>query len=555
MALASVVRPISGGAPAEPPRGGAIWLKWIRKSDGEPASDVCLAKEEGEYSIKRVGGNATMVKATVAVIPGPRGTEPVVTAYAVPGDFTPTVTQPYPPGSPVAMVFGGVRGDLASLDHVEFYLDIPVAFTGNKAQLVFLLDTGAYCVVPYDEESLPQLTTVTITSAYPGGRTGFTSGDVINLSFAASAPVSEVLVWPHDAVLGVDGVPTGTPQVIAVAPAAASGTFSATVSAISGTAFNASGRLYVAARQYGHISTPIQTSATKVFDERSPTFDGSPAVTYPAGQTAIKGTEQATVQLSGMTAAGTVTANFGATNRLAAVGTPPFTVTGGTCSFAVQRGASGFDGFAELQLTATNTNNGKTSVSSASFVQVAVQTATGGQDIAAVVNGGAPIQTRVGGRTVTISLSSAAVLANPGASALFPGITVNTGAWATSDGGRTWTTTGTVADTAARGTFQVDVSGMVTGAGTSVGTTIPGYKISGFEQRQFIVSPAFSADINLGTLPVDYAAGLQVLDLAYNPTTFTYNGGLNRITLTDQALIDLNSSGTMPVYISQAPSP
>lgn len=559
MASSSVVRPVAGVAFAES-RTGALWLKFCRPADGSPSNHVALAKTSSSYSVTSIGGNATSLHINVGVMPGGTGEVPVITAYVVPGAFTPTPQVPYPVGgSPVTLTGGTVQGDDAQLDHLHYTGVLPVGFSSGQAQVVILSNSGAYAVIPYDQETLPQLTAATITSGYPGGRTGFTSGDAVNISFSSSGLVSEIAVWPHDAVLDVNGVPTGTPTYVAVAPAASSGTISVALTAISATAYEAAGKLYVAARQYGQISTPIQTGGTHVFDERSPSFTGAAVnYTYPVGQSAIKASEQATVAVAGITTTGggtltgSVVANFSATNRLAPVGTPPFTVAGGATSFAVTRGASGYNGRAYLTLTATNSNNGKTAASSATFVGVDVQD-TVFADPALVVNGGAPISTATGGTSVTVSLTSVVEIVNPLGLVNLPNVTIT--AWATSNGGYTWTATGTVADTAPRGTFSASVAGLTTAAGTAVSTVSGTYKISGFQERAFNV-PQFGTIVNLGSLPVDYQAGLVVKNLAFQTTTFTYDSLNNRITLTDTNLTSNNASPTgMPVYISQSPSP
>jgi hypothetical protein len=561
MALSSVVRPISAGTAGGPTRTGAVWLKFCRPADGSPSNHVALAKAASAYSVTNIGGNATSLRINVGVLPGGTGEVPVITAYAVPGAFTPTSENPYPTGgSPVTLTGGTVQGNDDQLDHLHFTGVLPIGFSGGQAQVVILSNTGGYAVVRYDQETLPQLTTATITSSYPGSNTGFTSGNAINISFSSSGPVSQIAVWPHDAVLDVDGVPTGTPQYVTVAPAASSGTISVTLAAISATAYAAAGKLYVAARQYGQISTPVQTTGTHVFDERSPSFSGAVAgYTYPATQSAIKASEQCTVGVTGVTTTGggtltgTVAANFSATNRLAPVGSPPFAVTAGASSFAVQRGASGFNGRAYLTLTATNSNNGKTASSSGTFVGVDVQDTAFSSPVL-TVNGGSPISTAVGGTAVTVSISSVVETINPTGHVTLPQVSLGT--WATADGGYTWTCTGTVADTAVRNpAYAASLSTYLTAAGSTISALTGTYKISGFQERAFVVSPAFATDVNLGSLPVDYSAGLVVKNLAFVPTTFTYVSLGNKVVLTDAALVEMNTSGTMPVYISQAASP
>jgi hypothetical protein len=238
MATSSVVRPVAGTAFATT-RSGALWMTYCRPADGSPAHHVALAKTSSSYSVTSIGGNATSLKFNIAAWPGATGEVPVVTAYAVPGAFTPTPENPYPAGgSPITLTGGGVDGDDQQLDHLFYTGTLPIGFSGGQAQIVVLSNTGGYAVIRYDEEVLPQLTTATITSSYPGSNTGFTSGDSVNIRLAAPGRVSQIGVGPHDAVLDVDGVPTGTPTYVTVAPAASSGTISvATSSAMSrGTA-------------------------------------------------------------------------------------------------------------------------------------------------------------------------------------------------------------------------------------------------------------------------------------------------------------------------------
>lgn len=544
---------LGGSDPVVAPRSGSVWLKAVTKQVGEPSNTKVLTKTSGiKTDILELSGDSALIKVTAAVIPGADSGNPVVYAYAVPGEFSPTPDVPLPiPLTPkVTATFTQIRSNLEDeLDHLEFEANIPVIFSGNKAQVVLELASGGFVVVPYYFELVPQLISCDITSSYAVGRTGFSAGSVVTLSFTATQNVDYITVWPHDAISTSLPEPF-VPSTYAVTPAASSGTISITIGAMNLVSSNTdTGKLFVSATQYGQHTKVIQTTTNKVFDERTPLNTATVVIDYPGAQTAIKGTEDATITVSSLGIADKLTPVYAPNNYLqASPSNPPtpYSVVLGEVTFSVRRNAT-FNGRVDLPLTATNTRSGKSSTITATLTRVSVEGATF-PDPEIVVNDGLTVVTEPLGKVVEVRLNSSVSLANPVGDVTLPGVSISS--WSSLDNGHTWIASGTIFDSSPRGTQTASASGLVTGTGTAVATISGDYRVSGFTRRAIPVTTPFSNVVSLGAIVVD--GTLEVLDLGLQPTPFSY--APNSITLLDAELYEANATGAMPIYVSQGPA-
>lgn len=558
--------------------GNPLWVKAVEKQNGEPdLEDVLFSGEKSVFgAIQGLVGDSTNIKLTIAALPGANGKGGVISAYSVPGSFTPSIIKAYPDpvGSPVSATFTQMRvndeenteedPELQSLDHMEFTVEIPVVFEDGLAQIVVTTDAGSYVLLEYAEQSIAHLTEVDIDTIYTdihADRTGFTSGDTVTLSFTADRAVQQIFVWAHDiqdpsltklhSVYEVANLSSGTIEIVLEAEDLVE-------------AFNATGSLYVSAGFNGQPTKIIETSSTFVFDERSPEFS-TPAIdnvtyTYPGSQGAIKGSENVTVTVSNLVLAGKMTASFTG-SRLSSVTAQPYVIVDGDVSFVLTR-ATAFNGPVGVSLVIYNTNNLKTANSPNNYVVVNVEDATFATPSVSV-NSGFTIKSNPDGKAVTVSITSEVALGNPSGRVAFPGITF--GGFATSDGGYEWHVTGTVTDSSARGTHVATISGtLLTAAGTEVVAVddelLGSYKISGFDRRAVTITTPYASSLSLGSVVVDYAAGLVVEDISLNTLVdgvdWEWDNPVNdEINFLIPAFYNANVTGTLYVYVSQDSAP
>lgn len=522
---------------------GAVWLKSIAKGTGSSPTSALSVSNQGNYAVKGITGDETNLALTIGAIPGTTG-DTTVAVYSVAGAFTPTQAVPYPSGTPASATFGTIRGNTSEVDNLEFTAELTVTFSGGLAQIVILHSSGAYQVIPYSQVSLPTLTAVNITSSYPVGHDGFTSGDTVNFSFTASAAITQIAFWPFDSVLA-SGVPTGTPVVATVSGSSGTGSFTIPAAIAGGNAYVASGKVYAAVKVGAQYSAAIQTTSNFLFDNRTPVIGGV-SINYPGSQTAIKASEVADVSYTGLQFTSTISVNFAGTDQLAPVspGSVPYTVSGATLNTTVGRGVTGYNGPANVTATATNSNNGKTATSN--FTVHVQDTSFDAPTV--TVNGGSKVSTAVGGKAVTLAIASEVRLKNPTGLVTVAGASV--GSFSTANNGYTWTATITVADNATRGSNAVADTGVVTGADSAV-VVSGSYIVSGFDERVIYFDGVGSPYMTLGDPTSDYPAGLVVKDIAnvvLSDEIYSYDEDNNRLVFTDY--YDDNT-GSLFAYVSQ----
>lgn len=554
--------------------GNPIWVKAVAKHPSELETKEVVYTEKNVFgAIQGLVGNSDHLRITIGALPGSNGKGGLVSAYCVAGSFTPSFLLKYPEadGEPISATFTQMRvndeenteedADLQMLDHAEFTVDLPIVFEDGEAQVVITTDSGSYVLLSYVQEDIAQLTEVGITTEYSDidpNRTGFTSGDTLTISFTATAPVYQIFVWAHDvnlpsltrlhSIYEVEGLTEGEIEITLAAEDILE-------------AFDESGVLFVSAGLYDQPTKIIQTTSTFIFDERSPAFS-TPALdhvtyTYPIGQEAIKGAEQATVTISNISRAGKATAAFQG-SYLSSVTAQPYDVVDNELSFTVTR-ATPTNGAVSATVTIYNTNNFKSATSPNNYVVFSVEDSSFDTPTI-LVNNGFPITSAVGGKAATISITSEVRLANPSGQVAFPGMTF--GGFSTSNGGYEWHVTGTVSDSSVRGLHVATISGtLLTAAGTEVTAVddelLGNYTISGFDSRAVTISTPYADTLSLGSVVVDYPAGLVVKDPVFNELVYEVDWDWvdDEIVFLDPAFYNANVTGTLFVYVSQDTNP
>lgn len=601
--------PAVGGG-SSTPVSGAVWVKSIANGPSAAPAAYLNVTQQSAYAIKRIEGNSTQLVLTIGAIPGVNS-DTIISVYSVPGAFTPTQQNPYPAGTPAIATFGSVQGNSAELDNLEFTATVNITFTDLQAQLVILHSGGAYSVIRYDQVAPPLLVSWDVTSTYQtnlnaGGmiydRSAFTSGETVNFSFVASAPISEMVIWPFDTVYNATLGPSGTPLVVSVTGAMVLGQFVGTGSFVipppittnpfSAVALNK--KLRAAARLNGQNGPSVESTTTRDYSNRPPqiNLDYYARVAHDSFLVTIKGTEEAII-LSPSPGFGTnitgMVADFssGYLEQTLPAGVSHYDKRIHSGDWRIRRGPTGFHGLVTTTVTAYNFENGTTH--SAVF-RINVQD-TVVPDPVLVVNNGQVITTASGGKNIPVSVDSAVCMQSNGGGALnvtsftmapTPHITRTTssntaiGSLPKTDvNGYQFDGEVKVLDSAPRGTYTTvtDIQ-LRTNAGTDV-NFIASYRISGFDKRVLYFASAGSPNVNLvqsflaNTPPsnsqvplADYPAGLVVEDTAgnvfINGVDYIYNAGSNRIEFQNTTAAQnyyQGNTGSLFVRVSQTPAP
>lgn len=561
-----IITAIAGTSSSSTTASGNLWVKGVAKQAGQPSNqDVMYVSKNIYGGVQSITGDCKNIRLTIGCLPAMNNKGATVTAYAVPGDFTPSFLALYP--EPEGAVSNGVfvatrvndeentedEEESKRIDHLEFYVDVSLSdFDDGLAKIVVLSDSGAYVLLDYTEENIAHLDAADITTEYSeiaAYRTGFTKDDVVTLSFESADPVYSILVWPFDAT---SNSMSWKPTEYVLPEAVSEGTVEITIEVSEGNENTAhfEGKLRVAASRYGQPTSVIQTTSEFVFDQRTPNFsnvsDGFYA--YPAGQSAIKGTEQCTVTISSFSNTDTFTVTVGDT-ALNLVTSNPHTVSEGTGSFTVTRDTGeSYNGQVNCTILALNHNNGKTKASVSNYTTFDLESGSFSNPVV-VVNSDNPVLSYAGTPTASsIQITSYVKLKNPSGLIDLDELTSASG-WSSPDGGYTWNSTVYATDSAARGESSVNPGTLTTAAGTEIDFTGT-YTISGFDERAVTITTPFSDELDMtGIVDIDYPAGVTVKDMSFNDVDFTVLG--NVITFTNPDFYNSNATGTLFVYVAQ----
>ena len=388
-----------------------------------------------------------------------------------------------------------------------------------------------------------------VIGALPGSQTEVKSGDVVQVSGIVPNSATYVEVIAGGAAGALSSLTLGADGSAGLGNKTFSGTF---------TVGSGTGVQTIQARAknvLGTFGANATSSNAITLNQTVPTI-GTITIAYPAGQSALKGTETATV--SATVTNGDVVAYTSSANLSVA---SPNTYA---ASKSVSRVSGGYViGVNNYTITATKSSNGA-SVTKSAAISIADTAPT-----AAIAITGSPARliSSAAGQSYTVTITAnQSLYAAPSLSA--PSGTW-TGSWTGS--GTTWSRTLVVKDTDAKGSFNFSGLTLPNLAGVTGNTISSGaaYTIGGFATRTLTFA-AFSQLAAIGTPVANIAKvtakytgasanltlqnstaqafqGFTITDAAgnYNP-----NGGY--LFITDQAYAGANTSGTLQVDISEA---
>jgi hypothetical protein len=425
------------------------------------------------------------------------------------------------------------------------YADIVMPATG---EVTANSNTGSSHTVTFTRAGAgPAVTALTIGS-YPGSQTAIKSGDVVSFSGVVENSATYVEVVSGGASGAISAGTLGAADSGGAGYKTFSGTF---------TGSGATGTQTIAARGRNSLGTYGSnfTSTNNILMDQTYPVVAVPTISYPASQTALKGSESATVT-STVTNADVVTYTSSAD---LSVSTPneyaaSKTVTRVSGNYVV--------GTNNYTITATRNANGATTVRNAA-VSIANTAAT-----AAITIGGAPARliSSAAGQSYTITLTF-----NQSMSAA-PSLTASSGTWsgAWSGSGTTWSRTLVIDDAAPKGaqTFSALSATGLAGVTASTITSGSAYTVGGFV-RKTLTFAAFSQMAPIGTSVVNITktnakyAGVQ-LNLTRRADTSdavasytivnsggTYDPTGNYLFINDVAFAGSNTTGTLQVEIEE----
>lgn len=364
----------------------------------------------------------------------------------------------------------------------------------------------------------PAIDTLTIGSIVsPGaGQTEVRSGQQFNVSgrVANTATYAEV----------VSGGAAGSVSVLTVGAADSMGTGWKSITGVV-TVSNASGAQTVAARGRNALGTfggNFTSTNTITLNQTFPTI-GARTITYPGGQSGLKGTESATIS-STITNFDTVTysgTNLTVTDPTTYAVSKTVTRSGGTYSFGTNN----------YTISATKTSNNATSTA-----QSAVTIADAAPTAAITYTPAGRMASSPGGVNYTVTITANQQIAGT------PSLTASSGTWQGS-----WTGTGTtrtrvlrIVDTDPKGS-QTFSELAITGLAGVVGSTITSgaaYTVGGFATRT-ITFPAFARFAPIGT---------SVVDITKVTAAYTGSVTLTRRTDTNNAFQSFTIVNSAGVY-------
>ena len=388
-----------------------------------------------------------------------------------------------------------------------------------------------------------------VIGALPGSQTEVKSGDVVQVSGIVPNSATYVEVIAGGAAGALSSLTLGADG------SAGSGnkTFTGTFTVGSGT-----GSQTIQARAKNALGTfgATATSSNSVtLNQTVPTI-GTISIAYPAGQSALKGSEVATV--SATVTNGDVVSYTSSANLSVA---SPNTYA---ASKSVSRVSGGYViGVNNYTITATKSSNGAT-VTKSTAISIADTAPTGAISIT-----GSPARliSSAAGQSYTVTVTANQSLASA------PSLSAPSGTWSGSwtGSGTTWSRTLVVKDTDTKGSFNFSGLSLPNLAGVTGNTITSGaaYTIGGFTTRTLTfaafsqLAPIGTNVANISKVTAKYTGNANNLTLqnstanAFQGFTITdaagnYNPNGGYLFITDQAYAGANTSGTLMVDIGEA---
>lgn len=459
--------------------------------------------------------------------------------------YSPTITlttEPLLPNMPITV-------PLAEHNTDKRFFTGTVALTGvtQETTVIAKSSTNAEAVLVIKKAEAAPVVDMVLIGNLPGAQTEVKNGDIVQVSGRV----------PNSAVY-VEIVAGGAAGALSSQTLGAADSFGTGFKSFSGTftVGNGTGAQKVSARAknaLGTFSDPVQSTNSVTLNQTYPTI-GARTISYPAGQSALKGSESATVSAT-VTNFDTISYTSSADLQVA----NPSTYAVGKAVTRV--GGNYVVGINNYTITATKTSNAATSTASS-----AISIANAAPTAAITINGNPTrLASSDAGVDYTVKLTPSQTLSV--APTLIASSGTWQGSWTFSSGA--WSRVLRIKDTDPKGAQTFSGLVATNGAGV-IGNTITSgatYQVGGFATRT-ITFPAFARYAPIGTTITDFSKvtaaytgagtltrqastdelfqGFTIVDENGN---FNPNGGY--IFLTDSAFAGSNTSGTLQVDVAE----
>lgn len=422
-------------------------------------------------------------------------------------------------------------------------------FSGNieidletETEITALHEDGATHTCTVTMETAPTVLTAAFTGSYPGSQTELKSGDHYTIAITTDVSVVGVEIENSGACTYQSFIVSGT-----------SFSVPANIADRGTTAQSLAARVRVQ-KSTGSWSDWFTTDNSVILNNLYPTVSFG-TVTYPAGQGAIKDSENATIANSASNyntiAYSSQTSELSISNPSAFESSKTVTRISGTYNVST----------ANIRVTATRTAN-NASTTATGVVKIAnsaptISITTPASRLRSGGNNGTTIQSH----TITLTASQALYSA--------PSLNAPEGAWGAgfTGSGTTWTRPLLVSDNNAKGVFSFNSLSAVNLAGITVTSISAGqtYTIGGFVFRTLTVAEFPNRTAGIGTAVSD-TSKLRCTNLSKGATgslNYTYQAttaeAVDRYTITggdtwyncDGANASSNTTGTMKIELEE----
>ncbi len=458
--------------------------------------------------------------------------------------YSPTITVTTTPAQAGGPIIATISEDVNDKRVYTAYADLVIT---EDTLVTATSSTGGVATATIRRAAAGPVVNYITIGALPGSQTEAKAGDVVTITGRVPNTATYAEIIAGGAAASLSSLTVG-----------AADSFSAGFKTISGsfTVSSASGAQSITARArnaLGTFGTNTVSTNTITLNQTYPTI-GAFSITYPATQSALKGSETATVTstvTNGDVVAYSTTANLSVANPNTYASAKTVTRLSGTYSY----GANNYT------ITATKTSNNATSTAS---------TAVSIADVAptasiAITGSPARLQSSAAGQNYTITVTANQRL--NAAPTITPSSGTFQGSW--TGGPVVWTRVLRIVDTDPKGsqTFSASLLNIANVTGTTI-TSGGTYTVGGFPTRT-ITFPAFARYAAIGTNVVDITKttasytgattltrqtstadvfqGYTIVDAAgnYDPT-----GGY--LFISDAAFAGANTTGTLQLDITEA---